>query len=224
VDTQLTPPCPDSPGQKKLSLVVALGNPGAEYAETLHNAGWLVVAELLKRHQAKPCLWQPSNGELLECEFGCSEKSEKILLLKPLTYMNRSGYAVVEVLEHFLISPEEMLVVCDCLDLPEGRMRLRLKGSSSGQRGVQSIIDNLGTETFPRLRVGIGRPESPEASIVDYVLSRVTSEDHPGMQKAFEAAALALERIVTDGFEASVQFCNGWRYHQEASSDEVQTL
>lgn len=205
-----------------MRLVVCLGNPGFEYALTRHNAGWQVGGRLLESLPSRcRCEWQPSNGELYVLRFeGCEED---VLLLKPLTYMNASGEAVREVFGHFALSPGEMLVICDCLDLPCGRLRLRLNGSSGGQRGVRSVADCLGTTDFPRLRVGIGRPESADESIVDYVLSPWAAGDETVRLAAIDRAAEAVKVAAKAGIGAAVEFCNAWRYTEE-SSDEVQPL
>ena len=154
----------------ELKLLVGLGNPGMRYALTRHNAGWQVVdlVAATSRPQGNTALWQPGNGELRWLTI----QGRSILLLKPLTYMNLSGEAVAVTLRHFHLSPKEMLVVSDDLDLPEGVLRLKAKGSSGGHRGLASIIQCLQTEEFPRLRVGIGRPQPGSGiSIVDWVLA-----------------------------------------------------
>lgn len=153
-----------------VKAIVCLGNPGEECRFTRHNAGWLVGDYLCARlaQDAAPAVWQPQNGRLWWLTLGGSSA----VLLKPKTYMNRSGLAVSELLRHFRLSPQEMLVVSDDLDLPEGRLRLRTGGSAGGHRGLASIIQCLQSADFPRLRVGIGRPEPGSGmSIVDYVLA-----------------------------------------------------
>ena len=202
-------------------LVVGLGNPGAEYALTRHNAGWQVADAFLAQASArKPSPWQPREGELWEAAF--PEEAE-ILVLKPLTFMNASGTAVAEVLRHFAYSPGEMLVVCDCLDLPVGRLRLRFGGSSGGQRGVQSIADELGTLAFPRLRMGIGRPEFADADIVEYVLGQWTSAAEPIRRQAVEASCRGLRILLGKGFAAAQEACNSWRAEVGEVADAVQT-
>lgn len=176
-------------------MVVALGNPGREYANTRHNAGWMVADRLTEasRPAAVAALWQPEQGQaqwMSICERG-------VILLKPLTYMNLSGSAVLETARHFGLSPREMLVVCDDLDLPCGAMRYRNSGSSGGHRGLASIIQCLQTTDFPRLRVGIGRPEPGSGvSIVDYVLapwvSAVPGEPERAIQCALQVIRLAV--------------------------------
>ncbi len=178
----------------ELKLVVGLGNPGLRYALTRHNAGWQVADLLATTSQPKTVktLWQPEQGEL----FWLTIAEHSLLLLKPLTYMNLSGEAVAVTLRHFHLSPKEMLVVSDDLDLPEGRLRLKAKGSSGGHRGLASIIQCLQTEEFPRLRVGIGRPQpNSGVPIVDWVLAPWVSatENHASLalRKAAQLARLA---------------------------------
>ena len=202
-------------------LVVGLGNPGAEYALTRHNAGWQVAdAFLAQASSSEPHPWQPCEGELREAVFA---EDGRVLVLKPLTFMNASGTAVAEVLQHFAYSPDEMLVVCDCLDLPVGRLRLRMSGSSGGQRGIQSIADELGTLAFPRLRLGIGRPESADEDIVEYVLGQWTSAAEPIRRQAVEASCRGLRILLGKGYVAAQDFCNSWRAEVSEAADEVQT-
>lgn len=148
-----------------MHLVVGLGNPGPKYAFTRHNMGWLVVDHIIDRENCgtpemrhKGLLWGPL------VLWG-----QDVLLLKPLTYMNLSGLAVKDVLCRFPVSLQDILVVFDDMALPFGTIRLRAKGSSGGHKGMQSIINSVGSLSLPRLRMGIGRPDDP--CVVDYVLS-----------------------------------------------------
>ncbi len=188
----------------RLKLIACLGNPGRDYQQTRHNAGWLVGDEIMKASTtpATPSFWQPSNGTLQWTTCG----SRSVLLLKPLTYMNLSGEAVAETLRHFRITPLEMLVICDDLDIPEGTLRLRLKGSSGGHRGLASIITNLQTTDFPRLRVGIGRPR-PESgtTIVEWVLAPWVSADNSLPRDATRAAAQVTDTIARGFLQKAAQ-------------------
>jgi len=150
-----------------LRLVVGLGNPGPKYAFTRHNMGWLVVDRIVDEENCgtpdmryKGLLWGP---------LMLWGKEEKTLFLKPLTYMNLSGLAVRDVLCRFSISPQDVLVVFDDMALPFGAVRLRGKGSSGGHKGMQSIINSIGSQIVPRLRVGIGHPHGPDT--IDHVIS-----------------------------------------------------
>ncbi len=189
----------------ELKLIVPLGNPGREYALTRHNTGWRVAELLLQRSApaAKKCEWQSGNGELYRFYIGGKE----LLMLFPTTYMNLSGEAVILVTEHFGISPHEMLVISDDLDLPVGQMRLRAAGSPGGHRGIASISQHLQTREFPRLRVGIGRPEPDSGvSIVDYVLAPWVSALSSEPPEPIVQAAEIVQFMVTGGtFEQSAQ-------------------
>ncbi|HID65408.1 MAG TPA: aminoacyl-tRNA hydrolase, partial [Aquificaceae bacterium] len=148
-----------------IRLLVGLGNPGKEYEKTRHNVGFMVIDELVKSLRAK----KPSE-EALSLVYKIRIGGKEVFLAKPLTYMNNSGAAVYNLLEEYGLSPEQMIVIYDDLDLPLGTIRLRLKGSSGGHKGVESIIKYIGTQNFPRLRIGIGRPKKKE-DVVKYVLS-----------------------------------------------------
>lgn len=181
-------------------LLVCLGNPGQKYARTRHNAGWRVAERLLEMRNWKVADWQPSYGELFEWQ----SSSGNFYLLKPLTFMNDSGTAVNEVTEKLGFSPQDILVICDCLDLPMGALRFRKRGSSGGQKGVASIIQVLGTAEFARFRIGIGRPEPGGEEIIDYVLSPWVSAEEAKMAETFSTAASLVLTLVDEGWEAAV--------------------
>ena len=189
-----------------LRLLVCLGNPGCEYAETRHNAGFKVAEQILGRYGGQLCPWQPEKGELYELEIS----SRTVRLLKPMTYMNSSGDAVVDVTSHFRISPSEVLVISDCMDLPLGRLRMRPGGSSGGQKGMRSILARLETEAVPRLRVGIGRPQSSECSVIDYVLAPWTSVEQEVLSVILPKAAEMAVKAVSNGLEVAMNECNSW--------------
>lgn len=181
-----------------LKLVVGLGNPGIEYAGTRHNMGFMLVDELLGECEEKElCGWQPAEGILHRAVKGGRE----MYLLKPMTYMNSSGRAVGETAGMFGISPQELLVVSDDLDMPLGRIRLRMKGSSGGHRGIASVAEYLGCSDFPRLRLGIGRPQSGQAGVIDYVLNAWTSEDAELLEKVLVTGAGLVLKGLADGLE-----------------------
>ncbi len=181
-------------------LLVCLGNPGRKYAHTRHNAGWQVAERLLGMRTWKWSEWQPGCGELYEWQ----SSSGLFYLLKPLTFMNDSGRAVNEVTGKLGFSPQEILVICDCLDLPPGALRLRKRGSSGGQKGVESIIQVLGTAEFARLRIGIGRPEPAGEEIIDYVLSPWVSAEETTMAETFSTAAFLVLTLLEEGWETTV--------------------
>ncbi len=187
-----------------VKLIVCLGNPGDEYANTRHNAGWLVADELIRNAGEKSgaTIWQPENGRVTWLEIG----GRSCVLLKPMTYMNKSGMAVGALFQHFRFSPREMLVVSDDLDLPEGKMRLRNNGSSGGHRGLASIMQCLQTAEFPRLRVGIGRPEPGSGvSIVDYVLAPWVAANGNTTAEIVRNAAAVVNEAVSGSIECAAR-------------------
>ncbi len=170
-----------------MKLVVGLGNPGRRYQRTRHNVGYVVLAELARKCgiAAPKARFQ---GEVVEAELG----ARKALLLSPTTFMNLSGTSVQEAMSFYKLSAQDLLVICDDLNLPVGKLRFRTKGSSGGQKGLQDIIGKLGTEEFARLRVGIGAaPDNWDWA--DYVLSKFTSEEVPVIERA---AGLATDAVV----------------------------
>ncbi len=183
-------------------LVVGLGNPGKEYENTRHNVGFMVVDELVKTLRAKGP-FQEALSLLYKARLGGKE----VILAKPQTYMNNSGAAVINLLEEYSLSPEEMIVVYDDLDLPLGSMRLRLKGSSGGHKGVESIINYIGTQNFPRLRIGIGRPKKKE-DVVKYVLSPFPPDEERVISQVVKKAVRCLMRAIELSPEQAMEYCN----------------
>ncbi len=190
--------CSDSESVK-IRLVVGLGNPGPQYSETRHNMGFQVLDAFAAAHpQFHADGWQPKDGLLLKLSY----EGEEVFLLKPMSYMNNSGFAVGETAGVLGFSPREILVVSDDIDLPLGKLRLRLNGSSGGHRGILSIAEILGSEEFPRLRVGVGRPRSSDgAPIPDYVLGRWTSDEREEIPAILETAIQILEQSLRNGAE-----------------------
>jgi PTH1 family peptidyl-tRNA hydrolase len=177
-----------------VKLFVGLGNPGREYENTRHNVGWMVLDHFAEEFGIDFSK-EKFKGKIAELRSG---NGGKIFLLKPLTYMNLSGESVGEITRFYKIKPEEILVIYDDLDLPLGKLRLRLKGSSGGHRGVASIEQHLGSRNFPRLRVGIGRPERKE-EVVNYVLSPFREEELKALKKIIERAVTCLKEILRKG-------------------------
>lgn len=195
--------CP-APG---LRLIVCLGNPGPRYAATRHNVGFLIASQLRLLASADVLFpWQPAAGELRCLTLYGAE----CFLLQPLSFMNNSGEVVKEVIEQFSFSPSELLSVSDCLDLPLGRLRLRSGGSSSGQKGIASMIEHLGCEAFPRFRIGIGRPQFPDVSIIDYVLASWTSAELSLLRQVVPVAANLVATVLGQGLAAAMNQGNGW--------------
>ncbi|MBB6284456.1 aminoacyl-tRNA hydrolase [Geobacillus subterraneus] len=177
-----------------MKLFVGLGNPGKEYEQTRHNIGFFVIDELAKR-------WNVSlKAAKFRGLFGTTSVfGEKVALCKPLTYMNLSGECVRPLIDFYGIAVEDVVIIYDDLDLPPGKIRLRLKGSSGGHNGVKSLIRHLGTEQFKRIRIGIGRPTNGQP-VADYVLGRFTEEERRAVAEAVARAADACEQTVTTPF------------------------
>lgn len=168
-----------------MKLIVGLGNPGKKYEDTRHNTGFAVIDRTLAK----------LNVELDKNKFNAdytmiNRNGEKIYILKPLTYMNLSGEAVVPFMKYFGIEPEDLVVVHDDLDLPVGKIRLRQSGSCGGQNGMRNIIDLLGDSNIKRIRVGIGK--DPLIPVVDYVLGKTKKEDLEVYNQALDKASDAL--------------------------------
>lgn len=184
-------------------LIVGLGNPGREYQRTRHNAGFMIVDALAERWHLNFGR-QRSRAELAEGMAG----TRRVILAKPQTYMNNSGEAVRPLLRMNNLTPADLLVIADDLDLPFGRVRLRDQGSSGGQRGIKSIIDHLGTDQFARLRIGIGRPPDGEDP-VDYVLQPFTALQASEFPAIRDRAIEGIETLLTQGIASAMNQING---------------
>lgn len=184
-------------------LIVGLGNPGPEYAETRHNAGFMVVDGVLSRYGRNAS--REHRCDCLIHTLRCGGR--RLTLAKPLCFMNQSGSAVAKMARVLELLPNEIFIVCDCLDLPLGRIRLRDGGSSGGHKGVESLIQELGTDHFPRLRVGIGRPA---ATAVDHVLSAWAPEEAPVVAEIVTAAVEAVLLAARRGVSVAMNAYNGW--------------
>ena len=185
-------------------LLVGLGNPGPEYADTRHNVGFAVLGTLARRHGVRFSRPLAFRGEWAEYRH----RGVGVSLLRPLTFMNDSGQAVWPALRRLRLQPSEVLLIYDDLDLPPGRLRLRPDGSAGGHRGVASVIAALRTEAVPRLRVGIGRPPVG-AYAAEYVLSPLDGPDLESWRRSVEQAADAAEVVCVEGLEAAMRRFNG---------------
>lgn len=174
-------------------LVVGLGNPGPRYAQNRHNVGFMVIDQLAGAW-GTAVTQTGHKGQYGEARF----QGDKVILLKPSTYMNLSGQSVTAALSWYKLKPEDLLVVYDDLDLPPGKLRLRLKGSAGGHNGIKSLIQELGTQEFARVKVGIGRP-LPGWQVVDWVLGNFSADEKPLVQAAVEQAAGAVEAFLREG-------------------------
>ena len=185
-----------------MKMIVGLGNPGQEYAATRHNVGFLAVEELAIRLHVS--VWR-SRDEALIAEY--RGENENVLLVKPQTYMNLSGTAVGALARWYKMKTEDIVALYDDMDLPAGKLRLRMKGGSGGHRGIESMLVHLGEENFSRIRIGIGRPPAGW-EVANFVLSRFNEQETPLIADAISQAAAAAESIITKGINKAMNEFN----------------
>lgn len=198
--TQPTQPPPKP--LPKPQLIVGLGNPGAKYDGTRHNIGFVVLDALAKAWQISLVENKKFQGHFGE---GIAPGNAKLRLLKPTTYMNNSGQAIRAVIDWYKIDPQAVLVVYDDMDLPVGRLRMRLSGSAGGQNGMKSAIAHLGTQSFPRLRLGIG---SKDKDAISHVLGSFAPGEKSAMEEVVQWAVGAVEIAAKEGVEKSMNLYN----------------
>jgi PTH1 family peptidyl-tRNA hydrolase len=193
-----------------MKLLVGLGNPGPQYRDTRHNVGFWVIDELARR------LGVSDNGrERFDAwSARATQGGESVLLVKPLTFMNHSGFAVSKLAQYFQIAPLETLVIVDEVALPIGRLRARRDGSAGGHNGLKSIIEQLGGQAFPRLRIGVGRGDS-RRDLADHVLSKFEPDERATIDAAVLRAADASEIFVSDGIERVMNTFNAANDNQQ---------
>ncbi len=187
--------------KEAISLVVGLGNPGSRYAHTRHNAGFMTLEELAGRRGAS---FKKYRG-IDTGSFACGGRDVK--LARPLDFMNRSGEAVKQLRRRFRLDPREILVIYDDIDLAAGTVRIRRGGSSGGHLGIQSIIDHLGSDAFARVRIGVGRPPTPEEA-ADYVLEQLSGEVLEALRESARRGADAVEAVLDEGIGAAMNRFN----------------
>ena len=185
-----------------MKIIAGLGNPGAEYAHTKHNVGFMLVDVLAEKLGAAS--WKEDFfSALTEVRIG----GEKVFLVKPLTYMNNSGEALGPMLSYYKLDVDDLVVVHDDMDIPAGMVRIRRKGSSGGHNGIKSIIAHVGSEDFARVRIGIGRPPAGW-TVIHHVLAPFSTEDAPKIRAAIDYLLPAVESIVTDGVDFAMNRYN----------------
>ena len=184
-------------------IVVGLGNPGKEYENTRHNCGFMAMDKLAEKYNCKlnKIRFKSTTGE-------CNIEGHRCLLMKPSTYMNLSGQAVVEAKNFYKIAPENIVIMFDDVSLDMGKLRIRRSGSDGGQNGVKNIIYLSGSDKFPRVKIGVGKKPHPEYDLKDWVLSRFSKEDMKTMDTAFENAAEAAALIIDGKTELAMQKFN----------------
>ena len=197
--------CATKPYREEVTMyiIVGLGNPGKKYEGTRHNMGFDVIDRLIYKHNI------PCSGSKFHAMYGTGRiGTEKVILAKPLTYMNLSGTSVRELVDFYKIDPEtELIVISDDIDLEPGRIRIRKQGSAGGQNGLKHIVQCLGTQKFIRIRIGTGgKPEGWE--LADWVLSRFTMDDRAVIDDAIVRAADAVAAICTDGIDKAMNVFN----------------
>lgn len=185
-----------------MKLIVGLGNIGKEYEGTRHNIGFMVADELASRWGITT--WKNERNAM------CAEHRipEKVLLIKPTTYMNLSGEAVGAFANFYNIAPEDIAVIQDDLDLPCGKLRIRRKGSAGGHNGIKSIQQHLGTGDFPRFKIGIGHPERNASAVIGHVLHRFGKDEQPLIAEAVKQMADAVELWLKGDMDAVMQAYN----------------
>lgn len=183
-------------------LIVGLGNPGREYAENRHNVGFDCVDLLAEKHRIA------LNKSQHKARLGTGQVAgRRAILAEPQTYVNSSGEAVGAVARYYKVAPEDVLVIYDDLDLPQGTIRLRPGGSSGGHNGIKSIVDHLGTQAFPRVRIGIGRPPG-RMEPKDYVLQDFSAAEREGMVEVYDRVVDAVETFIREGIREAMNRFN----------------
>lgn len=184
-------------------LIVGLGNPGEQYRNTRHNVGFDIIDVMADKYNigVNRIKFKGIYGE-------GSISGQKVILLKPQTYMNLSGESVRELCNFYKIPNEKIIVIYDDISLEVGRMRIRVQGSAGGHNGIKNIIAHLSTDVFPRVKVGVGQPQD---NLVNHVLSRFAKEDRLMMEKTFQAAVEATETILKSGIEEAMNKFNGFK-------------
>ena len=196
-----------------MKLVAGLGNPGAEYAKTRHNAGFMLVDALADKLGVDD--WRERyDAMVLETRIG----TEKVLLVKPITYMNESGRAIGPLLSWYKLGPEDLIVAHDDMDLPVGTIRIRKKGSAGGHNGIKSILEHVGDEHFARVRIGIGRP-LPGWTVIHHVLAPFLPEDLPKIKEALAGLVPAVECIVTEDVDLAMNRFNPHKRKKEEKNE-----
>lgn len=191
---------PPEPTVPPVFAVIGLGNPGAQYAHTRHNVGFDLIDLLAQRHGIK--VGTAKHQSLYGTGF---IGAHSIALIKPLTYMNLSGRAVMPMLKMLGLKPEQIVVVADDLDLDVGRVRLKPKGGAGGHNGHKSLIQSLGTQDYARIKIGIGRSDD---ATIDHVLTRFRPEERVAINQALEHTADGCEVIIAEGVEKALSFLN----------------
>ena len=184
-------------------IVVGLGNPGAEYLHTRHNAGFLAIDYICNKYGARVNK-SAHKGLVGEATIG----GKRVLLVKPQTFMNLSGECVRAALDFYKIKPENLIIIYDDISLDVGRLRVRRDGSAGGHNGIKSIIANIGTQIFPRIKVGVGQKPHPDYDLASWVLSEFKNDELKALEGTFPTVCEGLEKILTSSIDDAMQVCN----------------
>ena len=187
-------------------LIVGLGNPGTKYAQTRHNCGFRALDILADSLGCKV-----DKGRFQGLYGQTAYNGKKLYLLKPQTYMNASGLSVLQLSAYFSIPPQRIIVLFDDISLPPGRLRVRGDGSAGGHNGIKSIISQLGSQDFPRVKIGVGAKPNPEQDLADWVLSGFSAAEERALASALKNAAAAALCIIDDGVQGAANRFNGSR-------------
>ena len=185
-------------------LIVGLGNPGKEYERTRHNAGWLAIDRLAKKLDCKI-----DKGKFQGLYGQANYGGKKLYLLKPMTYMNLSGRSVVQLSAFFRIPPQNIIVLFDDISLEPGRLRIRADGSAGGHNGIKSIIAEIGSQDFPRVKIGVGGKAHPDQNLADHVLSGFSASEEKALSSALDRAVDAALCIMDRGVPETANRYNG---------------
>ena len=185
-------------------LVVGLGNPGDKYFYTRHNAGFLAMDYISQK-----CGAQVNRSKFKALVGEATIAGKRVLLMKPQTFMNASGEAVVEAANFYKIPIENIIVLSDDVNLDVGRMRVRKNGSDGGQKGLRSIIEKTGSDNFPRIRFGVGKKPHPDYDMADWVLGNLSDEDKKAIFDCFVTGYEGLEKLLVGDVDGAMQICNG---------------
>jgi PTH1 family peptidyl-tRNA hydrolase len=196
-----------------IKLIAGLGNPGARYAHSRHNIGFMIADRFAKGHDMKFAR-RRFNAEVAEGEVA----GERVAVIKPQTFMNSSGEAVSKFFSFYKVAPQDLLVIYDDLDLPLGKLRLRPRGSAGGHHGMESIIARIGTTDFPRLRVGIGRP-NPDADI-DHVLGEFAGDEFRIIDETLERGVRAIDVWLAEGIAPAMNKYNATDERRERGAKD----
>lgn len=185
-----------------MKLIVGLGNPGKKYEKTLHNAGFLAIDALLAKYnlQLNKTMFQ---GEYVKTRI----QGEEVIFVKPQTFMNLSGECIGQMCRYFKVDQEDVFVIYDDMEIRYGQLRIRKNGSSGGHNGIKSLIQHLGSQEFPRLKIGVGRPKG-ERSVVSHVLAQFTKEQEAHLPIILDAVVGAVEYFIQDDLKTAMNAYN----------------